>query len=65
MEQKELSESSSIPDYELYTRDGERIDIPIEGSLGLLAYGYKGIMAWRKKRWEVNSKNEQASPKKE
>ena len=29
------------------------LDIPVEGSLGLLAYGAKGIKAWRKKRDEV------------
>lgn len=27
-------------------------DIPLEGSLGLLASGYKGIMMWRQKRSE-------------
>ena len=27
-------------------------DIPLEGSLGLLAAGYKGIMLWRNKRKE-------------
>lgn len=28
-------------------------DVPIDGSLGLLAYGYKGIMIWREKK--INS----------
>ncbi len=28
-------------------------DIPIEGSLGLLAYGASGILAWKKKRQEA------------
>lgn len=29
---------------------GKIISIPVEGSLGLLALGYKGLMAWRKVR---------------
>ncbi len=27
-------------------------DVPLEGSLGLLAAGYKGIMLWRNRRKE-------------
>lgn len=30
--------------------NGNEIDIPLDGSLGLLATGYKGLMAWRAKR---------------
>ncbi len=30
--------------------NGKPFEIPIEGSLGLLAYGYIGIMLWREKR---------------
>ena len=29
------------------------IEIPVEGSLGLLALGARGIIAWREKRAEV------------
>ena len=32
------------------TTEGQPYDIPLEGSLGLLAFGYKGLMAWRAKR---------------
>ncbi len=35
------------------TKDGEDFEIPEEGSLGLLALGYVGLMAWRQKRNEV------------
>ena len=35
------------------TNDGQPYEIPVEGSLGLLATGYEGIMAWRLKRKEV------------
>lgn len=34
----------------LITSDGDAYDIPEEGSLGLLAMGYAGIMLWREKR---------------
>ncbi len=33
----------------IFKPDGTEIKIPKEGSLGLLAIGYKGILAWRKK----------------
>lgn len=32
---------------------GDVYEITAEGSLGLLAMGYKGIRAWRKKRAEL------------
>ena len=32
------------------TREGAAYDIPEGGSLGLLALGYIGLMAWREKR---------------
>lgn len=34
------------------TKDGAPIDVPPEGSLGLLALGYKGLIAWRQSRAE-------------
>ncbi len=40
----------SIKHFSFKTEKGEPFDIPIEGSLGLLAYGYIGIMLWREKR---------------
>lgn len=38
----------SIP--ALLNPDGTPYEIPVEGSLGLLALGYTGIMKWREKR---------------
>ena len=42
---------------ELYDREyvfkdenGNEFDVPESGSLGLLAIGYQGLIAWRKKR---------------
>lgn len=32
---------------------GTVIEIPVEGALGLLALGARGLMAWRQKRDEV------------
>ncbi|MBK7107810.1 MAG: hypothetical protein KA954_04410 [Chitinophagales bacterium] len=32
------------------TKEGAPIDVPPEGSLGLLALGYKGLIAWREAR---------------
>lgn len=29
---------------------GESFEVPVKGSLGLLAVGYKGIMLWRMKK---------------
>lgn len=35
---------------EIKTETGEIYNIPEEGSLGLLALGYAGLMTWREKR---------------
>jgi len=35
------------------TQDGQPFEVPEEGSLGLLALGYVGLMAWRQKRQEA------------
>lgn len=42
----------------LQTIDGQMYEIPEEGSLGLLALGYHGIMAWRAKKLEMRKKRE-------
>lgn len=34
-------------------KDKEAYEIPEEGSLGLLALGYVGLMAWREKRKQM------------
>lgn len=36
--------------YDILLPDGRKFDIPEEGSLGLLALGYKGVIAWKKKK---------------
>jgi hypothetical protein len=40
-------------------KPGEEYEIPPGGSLGLLSIGYKGILAWRKKRAEVKKAMEE------
>ena len=42
----------SIPT-EMSLPDGRITEVPKDGNLGLLALGYKGIIAWRKKREQV------------
>ncbi|MEA3452583.1 MAG: hypothetical protein U9Q83_11880 [Bacteroidota bacterium] len=38
---------------EIRLDNGEKFEVPKEGSLGLLAIGYKGIVAWRKAKGKV------------
>lgn len=47
MENKNNQSESSAEQHPLV------MEIPVEGSLGILAYGYQGIKAWRKKKREV------------
>lgn len=35
---------------DIKTEKGKKFDVPVEGSLGLLALGAAGLAAWRKKR---------------
>lgn len=37
---------------------GDQYDIPVQGSLGLLALGYKGLKLWREKKAQVAAKKE-------
>ena len=49
-----MSSNQAIKKKSLQTIDGLPIEIPKEGSLGLLALGYQGLVAWRNKRKEIN-----------
>lgn len=40
------------------TEEGTPYEIPEEGSLGILAMGYAGIMLWREKKYNSTSKSE-------
>ena len=41
------------------TKNGQSFDIPIAGSLGLLAFGDIGLMLWREKKLKVKAMNQQ------
>lgn len=43
-------EKKPIQKVVITTKEGEHFKIPPEGSLGLLALGYKGLIAWRQAR---------------
>ena len=43
------------------TTDGAAFDVPVEGSLGLLAYGDIGLMAWRHKKLEAQEERQAAA----
>ena len=49
----EPSNPSNQPQPPLLTETGEAYEIPEDGSLGLLALGYAGLMLWRQKRAEA------------
>lgn len=38
------------PKIVITTTDGKPFKVPVEGSLGLMALGYKGLIAWRQQR---------------
>ncbi len=37
-------------DFDINAKSGQAFELTPSGSLGLLALGYKGLIAWRKKR---------------
>ena len=39
----------------LQSKDGKPYEVPEEGSLGLLALGYVGLMLWREKRRQLKT----------
>jgi CO/xanthine dehydrogenase Mo-binding subunit len=55
-----LKPNSSAPNQPVYPQPGDVYEIPVEGSLGLLALGYRGLVAWREKRAEVFQQMQQA-----
>ena len=53
---KRKGKNTASNNLKIQTEAGKNYEIPFEGSLGLLASGYLGIMAWRQKRKEVLEK---------
>jgi hypothetical protein len=46
----------------LLAKDGKEIAVTADGSLGLLALGYRGLIAWRQKRMEEHKKLQTPTP---
>ncbi len=49
-ESEKLLKELYSQDYTFTTPDGKPFPIPKSGSLGLLAMGYQGLIAWRKQK---------------
>lgn len=47
------------------TENGQLYEIPEEGSLGLLATGYAGLMLWREKRQQLQAERKKKLEKAE
>jgi len=52
---KMKKQNSTISNLDIKTTTGEPYHIPAEGSLGLLALGHIGLLAWREKRNAVRA----------
>ena len=46
-------ETNPLLQLKFKTEDGQPFEVPVEGSLGLLALGYIGLLAWRSKKEQV------------
>ena len=49
-----MSKQSREKSQSLKTMDGADFEVPVEVSLGLLALGYRGLVAWRSKKISSN-----------
>lgn len=49
---KQSTNKSIEEQYGITNPEGKPFEIPVKGSLALLALGYRGLMAWRAKRIE-------------
>ncbi len=56
-----MNKNSTKPQNEITLRDkeGQLIDIPVGGSLSLLAWGDLGHYAWRQKRAKLKKTNDE------
>ena len=48
-----MEKKKTLLDLDFKTKDGQKFDVPVQGSLGLLALGDIGLMAWRQKKLQV------------
>ena len=55
---KPESQTKKEPERIIYADEADFMkSIPIEGSLGILAYGARGLIAWRKKQIKIMQQN--------
>ena len=54
------SSNSNKKSSPIITSDGKPFEVPVKGSLGLLALGAVGLMAWREKRQEYEKEQGKA-----
>jgi hypothetical protein len=50
------SDKNKKAEISIKTKTGLAFEVPVEGSLGLLALGYAGLIAWRMKRRDAKLK---------
>lgn len=55
----DLKKQPSNQKITMKTGDGKIVEIPEEGSLGLLAVGHRGLIAWRQAKRVKSSKNKE------
>lgn len=58
MDGKEIIKALYDKDYVFFDENAKEFNVPLEGSLGLLAEGYRGIIALRKQRNKNSYKNQ-------
>ncbi|MFZ1617099.1 MAG: hypothetical protein WAT41_07090 [Flavobacteriales bacterium] len=56
-------EAQDPPEQKINTKDGAPFEVPANGSLSLLALGYRGLMAWRAKRTKLAGERPATLPK--
>jgi len=61
---REVLEEIKSRRYEIRDENGKVIEVPEKGSLGLLAQGYLGVLAVRKKRKEILEQKEKENKSK-
>ncbi len=56
MDIKEKTEKLKTEKMQLTDKSGHQLEVPKEGSLGIFALGYKGIIAWKRAVNQENNK---------
>ena len=60
---KKLPENKSTgQEFGITDLQGKPFEVPVQGSMALLALGYRGLMAWRAKRIEAQGNQQEEKP---